>query len=156
MKNVFDKVKTFLILIIILLGLFTIILVLPSAMAMGLIALSFGIMAIIWTSRAYWNLSKGSSLRNYAYYFLLSLTLIFIYSIWQTLGEYFVLGKTFIVIEAFCIAAAYLLFVVAAFKLSRIGNEFGFRMNVKNIGKEMNERVVKKKVSKKKPTRKGK
>lgn len=128
-----EKIKTFFFLIIILLGLFAIVLLIPLHIAIGLISLTFGILAIIWTSKAFWNLSEGSSLKTYAFYFLISLTLIFINSIWQVLGRLFHLEERFVILEAICITAAYLLFVVAAYKLSKIGQEFGFRWKAKKI-----------------------
>ncbi|MBU0456947.1 MAG: hypothetical protein ABH824_02645 [Nanoarchaeota archaeon] len=132
-KNLLKKINTFGIILIIFIGLLTIILLMPSSISIGLISLSFGIMAIIWTAKAFWNLSKGSSLKSYAFYFLLSLTLIFIFSIWKTLGDFFPLGESFFYVEAVCISFAYLLFVVSAYKLSKIGEEFGFRVEAKNI-----------------------
>lgn len=101
--------------------------------AVGFITISFGILAIIWTSIAIRSLSPGSSLRSYTKTFLFCLIFIILFSIWHVLGKVLVLEGLIIFPEYIFIAIAYLIFAAAAYRIWRIGKEFGFREQAARI-----------------------
>lgn len=103
--------------------------------AIGLITISFGILALIWTTIARRNLSPGSTLRSYTNRFLTSLLFILVFSIWHTLSRLFFWEKEFLYPEYAFITMAYIFFVVAAYQILNIGKEFGFREQAKKINR---------------------
>ncbi len=135
MKTNYGKVLTAF--LAVLFGVFAIIQFVPDVeLAIDFLSLTFGIVAIFWTYRAKASLSVGTSLREYTSYFLWSLVLIFVYSVWDTL-EY-ILNWTgyWVYPKYFMISISYLIFVFAAYKILYLGKEFGFlpqveRMNLK-------------------------
>lgn len=115
--------------------------------AVGFITISFGILAIIWTSIAIRSLSPGSSLRGYTKTFLFCLIFIILFSIWHALGKMLLWEGLIVFPEYVFIAIAYLIFAAAAYRIWRIGKEFGFKEQATRIKRVM---VEKKKQKKKK------
>lgn len=129
-----DYLKLSLALIAVLCGVFAIIKVIPDVqLAINMLSLSFGIMAIIWTLRAFFSLSEGTTLRQYTFYFLISLILIISYSIWDTLTLLFGWGGRLAFPKYFFITAAYLMFVFASYNILRVGKLFGFQDQVNKM-----------------------
>jgi len=113
--------------------------------AVGFITISFGILAIIWTSIAIKSLSPGSSLRSYTKTFLFCLIFVILFSIWHALGRVFVWEGLIIFPEYVFIAIAYLIFAAASYKIWRIGKEFGFREQAARIKRVIIEKKKQKK-----------
>ncbi|GAI86767.1 unnamed protein product [marine sediment metagenome] len=53
--------------------------IVDTEVAIGFVTISFGILAIIWTTMALQSLSKGSSLRRHTFNFLLCLIFILLF-----------------------------------------------------------------------------
>lgn len=130
--------------IAILCGLFAIIkIVREPELVVGLISLTFGIMAIIWVIRARSSLSPQSSLRNYTTHFLLSLVFILLFSIWHMLNKMLLWEQKNVYLvypEYFFITIAYIVFVISAYKILYLGKEFGFQAEAKNIARIIKEK----------------
>ncbi|MAG08608.1 hypothetical protein CMO89_03985 [Candidatus Woesearchaeota archaeon] len=125
--------------------------------AIGFVTISFGILAIIWTSMALKSLSPGSSLKKHTATFLVCLIFILMFSIWHTMEKLFEWRKSVVEVMLypgyFFITAAFLIFVFAAYQILVMGKEFGFSAEaskIKNVIKE------KKKNNKHKPGLKAK
>lgn len=130
-------------------SLFAIFRIVPNLeIAVGFITISFGILAIIWTSIAMSNLSKGSSLRSYTTSFLLCLVFLMMFSIWHTFGIIFSWEGLALMPKYFFITVAYLIFSYASYKIWAIGKEFGFKEEAKEIDKVIREKKLKKGSSK--------
>lgn len=139
------KIKTLLAAILwiiaILLSIFAIFKIVQNIeIAVGFITISFGILAIIWTFIARQNLSEGSSLRDYTTRFLFCLVFILMFSIWHTLGLIFLWKGPVIFMKYIFITAAYLIFAAASYEIWRIGKEFGFKEEAKQIRKIIQEK----------------
>lgn len=120
MKNLIGSVAIFI-------GLYAITKLAPTAdLIVGLISLTFGIMAIFWTVKARNALSEKSSLRKYANISFFSLVCILVYSVYETIISMYGLSGTYMYPKYILISLAYLLFVYAAHTIDRIGKEFGF------------------------------
>lgn len=134
----------------ILMGLFAIIkLVGVVELAVGVISLTFGVMAIIWTFKARSSLSKGSELRRYTTYFMLSLVAILMFSVWDTLLGFFgkiTLEKFFLYPKFLFITVAYFVFLKAAYEILYISKSFGFESKAAEINQ-----IIKSKKRLKKP-----
>jgi hypothetical protein len=128
----------------ILLGLITIMWIVKQAdLIAGIVSLTFGVMAIIWAYRARKALSPGSSLREYAMYFITCLVFVVAFSIMLTAERFFVqtsVGTFLVYFEYALLTMAYLTFVIASYKIWSIGQEFGFQAESAEIKK-----VIKKK-----------
>ena len=121
---------------VIFIGIFTIFkLVNDLEIAIGLFSLSFGVFGIIWTSMAVFSLSKGSSLRTYAISFLFCLISILLFSIWNLLIKLFSWGSIMVYPAYFFITISYVIFVFTAYKMHKLGNEFGFETQGSKIKK---------------------
>ena len=125
-------------LVAIAIGLGTIIVLVGNAeLVIGLIALTFGITAIIWTIRARNALSHGSLLQQYATVFAVCLAFVIFFSLWRTADRLFFLrerlGEFIVYPEYFFITLAYLSFVFAAYYIRLMGKEFGFLADAKEI-----------------------
>src|SRR3989344_9297987 len=112
-------------------GLFTIFsLVGDTEIAVGFVTISFGILAIIWTSMAVKSLSKGSSLRRHTTNFLFCLLFILLFTIWHTLSKLFMWRETineFMLYPGyFFLVVAFLIFVATSYQILMLGKEFGF------------------------------
>tara|TARA_Y100000310_G_C20621882_1_gene783793 strand:- start:1041 stop:1505 length:465 start_codon:yes stop_codon:yes gene_type:complete len=112
--------------------------------AIGFVTISFGILAIIWTSMALKSLSKGSSLRKHTATFLVCLIFILLFSIWHTMEKLFDWRRSIVEVMLypgyFFITAAFLIFVFAAYQILVMGKEFGFNIEASKIKKIMKEK----------------
>ena len=128
-----------------LIAIFT--LVVDTEVAIGFVTISFGVLAIIWTSMAITSLSKGSSLRKHTTNFLFCLVFILLFSIWHTLSKLFGWRETineFMLYPGYLfIMLAFLIFVVTSYQILTLGKEFGFEKQAKEI-KEIMEKKKKK------------
>lgn len=106
-------------------------------LVIGIFSLTFGILAIIWTSLALSSLSKGSSLKTYTRFFLLALIFIVLFSIWQTLGEILKWQELVVYPQYMFITIAYLIFVIASYNILKLGKEFGFKEKAQEINKSL-------------------
>jgi hypothetical protein len=126
-------------------GLIAIFRIVPDTeIAIGFITMTFGVLAIIWTSMAISSLSKGSSLRKQTTYFLISLILILFFAFWHTLSK--LLGWRETINEVMLypgyifITLAFLIFVITAYQVLKVGQEFGFVDKGKKIKKVMEKK----------------
>lgn len=128
----------------VVLGLITIMWIVKQAdLIAGIISLTFGIMAIIWSYRARKALSPGSSLREYSMYFIICLIFIVAFSIALTSERFFVMARmvtALVYVEYSLLTLAYLTFVVAAYKIWNIGQEFGFEKESAEIRKAIKKK----------------
>ena len=113
-----------------------------SVAAISVTTVIFGIGALLLASRARSRLSPGS-LRKYIDNFSICLAFIVIFSVWQTIRsitniEVSLSGFTGYP-ELIFLVFAYIGFVIASYRVSKISEEFGF----KEEGKEI-QRLVKK------------
>ncbi|MCH8066998.1 MAG: hypothetical protein IIC69_00265 [Nanoarchaeota archaeon] len=113
-----------------------------SVAAISITTVIFGIGALLLASRARSRLSPGS-LRKYIDNFSICLAFIVIFSVWQTIRsitniEVSLSGFTGYP-ELIFLVFAYIGFVIASYRVSKISEEFGF----KEEGKEI-QRLVKK------------
>ncbi|MFH2028671.1 MAG: hypothetical protein ABIJ08_06005 [Nanoarchaeota archaeon] len=115
-----------------------------TEIAIGFVTISFGILAIIWTSMAISSLSNGSSLRRHIINFLLCLIFVLLFSIWHTISKLFAWRQT--VNEAMLypgyifLIFAFLIFVMTAYQILLMGKEFGFGNKTKEIKELMGKR----------------
>lgn len=91
-----------------------------------IITLTFGVWAIIWTINAYSILSKGSTIRKYTGSFLMCLIFVLIYSLWDVTGNLFSLPEWFNYMKYLILIFVYTTFVFTAYRIYKIGKEFGF------------------------------
>ena len=129
----------------ILFGLYALIRIIDhKELTVGAFTLTFGIMAIIWTTRAIKALSPGSSLRTYAGYFLASLIFIVLFSVYHSLNTFFkwqqTIGDFMVLPEFMLITITYMIFMIASYNIYKLGKEFGFQAQAKGI-----EKIIKKK-----------
>ena len=99
----------------------------------GILSLTFGITALIWTILAHVSLSPGSSLRNYTTYFIACLFFILLFSVWKSITSLMPEKETYMVVEYLFLTLAYIVFAVAANKIYHIGIEFGFQPQARRI-----------------------
>jgi len=120
--------------------------------AIGFVTISFGVLAIIWTSIALKSLSPGSSLKKHTISFLLSLIFILSFSVWHTMEKLFEWRTSVVEVMLypgyFFITAAFLIFVSAAYQILVMGKEFGFSVEASKINKVMKEKKNNKKKAK--------
>ncbi len=119
-----------------------------SIALIGITTIIFGITALLLASRARKRLSPGS-IRSYIDNFSVCLVFIVIFSIWQTGRDLFDLNIKFSGLtqypEYIFIIFAYVAFIIASYKASRISHEFGFKDQGKVIEKVLNGKKKKKK-----------
>ena len=112
--------------------------------ALGFVTLSFGVLAIIWTTMAVRSLSKGSTLRTHTRNFLLCLIFILLFSIWHTLGNIFhwrsSLNEMLLYPGYVFLIIAFLIFVYTSFHILKMGKEFGFQGEAQKIVKIIEEK----------------
>ncbi len=106
----------------------------------GLISLSFGILAVIWTSIARKSLSVGSSLRKYTSYFLFCIIFILFYSTWGVLDRIVGWEGIFVYFGYVFLITAFFVFTMAAYQIHKMGKEFGFEKEAKKIKKAMSKK----------------
>ena len=113
-----------------------------SVAAISVTTVIFGIGALLLASRARSRLSPGS-LRKYIDNFSICLAFIVIFSVWQTIRSITNIEVSFSGFtgypELIFLVFAYIGFVIASYRVSKISEEFGF----KEEGKEI-QRLVKK------------
>jgi len=109
-------------------------------LSVGVLSMSLGILAIIWVSIARKSLSPGSSLKAYTTYFLLSLILIMLFSLWNIADEIYHFKGLMSYVGYIFIAASYIIFLRAAYQILSIGKEFGFQPQAMRIKTAMEER----------------
>lgn len=125
----------------IIISLFAIFRIIPNIeIAIGFVTISFGILAVIWTSIARYNLSAGSALRNYTTYFLCCLIFILLFSIWHTFGIIFSWEGLILIPKYIFITIAYLIFSYTSYQIWLIGKEFGFKNEAATINRIMQEK----------------
>lgn len=96
---------------------------------LGAMTLTFGITAVIWIIKAMRSLSKGSALRNLATNFLVSLIFMIIFNVWNLVSRVMMLNEGYSVPSAppyLFISLVYITFVGIAYKMKKLGEEFGF------------------------------
>ncbi len=121
----------------VLFGVFALIRFVPDVqLVIGLLSITFGIVAMVWTHRAKRSLSAGTSLREYTNLFFFSLVFIFLFSLWDTLGIIFLWQGNLVYPKYFLITIAYLVFVFAAYKILYLGKQFGFTLQVAKMDLE--------------------
>ena len=140
-----DRGKLFTAFIAVLFGVFALVIFVPSVeLIIGLLSLSFGIVAIIWTYRAKTSLSPGTTLREYTNYFLLSLWFIVLFSLWDTLIVLIGLEGGWVYPKYFLITIAYLVFAFTGYKILYMGKQFGFKSQVSRMDLKKPIKKVKK------------
>ena len=129
-----DILKIIFICVAILFGVTAIIKILGQAeLIIGVISITFGVTAMIWTLIAHTSLSPGSSLRSFTNSFLACLIFILIFSIWKSASSFFAIRGDLIYLEYLFLTLAYIVFAVAANKIYHIGMEFGFQNQATRI-----------------------
>ncbi|MBW2983799.1 hypothetical protein KY361_01685 [Candidatus Woesearchaeota archaeon] len=125
--------------------------VVDTEVAVGFVTISFGILAIIWTSMATGSLSKGSSLRRHTVNFLFCLVFVLLFSIWHTLSKLFKWRETvneFMLYPGYLfLIMAFLIFVITSYQILTMGQEFGFGQQATKIKGIIKEKRKKKKKS---------
>lgn len=103
----------------------------------------FGIGALILTSRARNKLSAGS-IRRYIDNFSVCLAFIVIFSLWLTVRSLTKFEASFSAFsgypEIIFIVFAYIGFIIASYRVSKISEEFGFKEDGKEIAKIIKKR----------------
>lgn len=116
--------------------------------AIGFVTISFGILAVIWTSMAVKSSSKGSALRNYTTNFLLCLIFILLFAIWNTFSILFKwresLNELMLYPSYIFVTLAFLTFVWSSYQILMIGKEFGFGAQASRIEKRIKQKKSKK------------
>ena len=132
----------------VMIGVFAIISFVPNIeLAIGFMSITFGIVAIIWASRARNSLSPGTSLREYTTYFLWSLILIMFFSVWDLLINIFQWEGFLLYPKYFFISIAYLVFFYTSYKILYIGKQFGIQSQVARM--DLSKKVIQKNKSNK-------
>ena len=102
----------------------------------------FGIGALILASRARAKLSPGS-LRKYIDNYSVCLAFIVVFSIWQTIRSVTNVEVSFSGFtgypELIFLVFAYIGFIIASYRVSKISEEFGFKEEGKEIQKLVNK-----------------
>ncbi|MDI6737432.1 MAG: hypothetical protein QME12_02840 [Nanoarchaeota archaeon] len=135
-------------LIAIIVGIVAVIQLVGNAeLILSTLSLTFGIMALIWIIKARGRLSKGSSLRSLATNFMSTLIFILCFSFWgiavNMLSLKDIYGDIISFPQYMLLSLAYIAFVGAAYKMMKMGEEFGFNVESKKI-----ERLIKNKKKK--------
>jgi len=96
----------------------------------GAITIIFGIVAIVWTYSAKRTLAAGSSLRQYTSNFLIALFFIVGANVWHLIREVTnvaaAMGSAAEYPEYFLYILAFLVFVLAAYQMKFVSQEFNF------------------------------
>jgi hypothetical protein len=103
----------------------------------GVIIISFGVLSLIWTSKANRSLSKGSELRKFTEKFLLSSIFVLVYSVWSILDDIFHWQGFMDYFGFIMLTLTFFMFVFAAFHIQKIGKKFGFEFQAAKIRKVM-------------------
>lgn len=123
----------------IILSVIALFIIVSAEIALNALVISTAIFALIWTFIAKKNLSRGSSLRLFAVYLSYSLIFFLLSSIVQIIIKVLLINSITLLsltwISYISLAIAYLLLVMSAYRLMRIGKEFGFVVETKKIKK---------------------
>ncbi len=103
----------------------------------AIISITFGVMAMIWIMNAHYVLSKGSSLRGYSTSFFLCVLFLVMFSVYDTIVSVLDIKAPYIYIKHLLITMVYIIFVNTAYKMYKIGKEFGFY----DAGKSINDKI---------------
>ena len=106
----------------------------------GIIMLSFGVLAVIWTLLAKYNLSPKSTLRLFTNNFLSCSISVLFYSIIRLLSD-FVSIPFHAYLEFFFISITFFFFVLVSYYIYIIGNEFGFQKESSQIKKALKKKA---------------
>jgi len=103
----------------------------------GSITFIFGVVALVWTYSARKQLAQGSSLRQYTSNFLVALAFIIASVGWHILSEITPIGQTMGSAAEypgyFLLIIAFLVFVLAAYQMKFISQEFSFEDQAKDM-----------------------
>ncbi|MFH1316537.1 MAG: hypothetical protein ABII01_03400 [Candidatus Woesearchaeota archaeon] len=109
----------------------------------SIITIIFGIIALVWTYSARNKLAKGSSLRQYISNFLIALLLIVGSSVWHFIREVTPIGANLghaaEYPEYIMIILAFLVFVLAAYQMKFISEEFNFEDQTSEMKKALDK-----------------
>ena len=133
-------------LVAIVAGIYAIYTLLPSYLLSDFLSWTFGVLAIIWTTKAYRSLSANSSLRDYTAYFLVALVFILFSSVWSTMIKLYILPAWLSPIYYVLLSIAYLAFVIVSYNILMISKEFGFGRSAEVIKKALEDKRRKKKI----------
>lgn len=136
-------------LIAIIVGLVTVIkLIADAELIVNALSLTFGVTAVIWVFKARNSLSKGSSLRTLTTHFLFMLIFVLGFSFLSLADKMLSLelmyGETVVFIEYLLISLAYITFVGTAYRIRKLGHEFGFSSQSKEITQLIEKKKKKK------------
>ncbi|MBI5391990.1 hypothetical protein HZB00_03220 [Candidatus Woesearchaeota archaeon] len=138
MKKVIQTIFAF---VAVIGGLFALFSLLPTReLAVGFLSLTFGVLAVIWTGMAFSSLARGSSLRSYTAKFLISLILVIVFSAISAVHDFFPANVVLLYAGYITIILAYIMFVMAAHDILKIGKEFGFGETAEEIRKVVEEK----------------
>ena len=112
--------------------------------AINFLVISFGLLALIWSYKAYQSLAPNSSLRSYSLLFAAALTLIVLNRILAVMSTFIIIKTWYNYLEYLTVISAYLLFVAASYKILAIGKEFGFADSTLLIKEALKEKKKKK------------
>ena len=105
----------------------------------AIIAITFGVWAIIWTLNARSVLSSGSSMRKYANSFFLCLIFMLLFSVWDISENLLKFEMDMAFVKYILLIVVYSTFVFASYRIYKLGREFGFageRIKMKKILKK--------------------
>ena len=111
---------------------------------LAIIILSFGVLAIIWTLLAKYNLSPSSQLRIFTNNFLATSIAVLSFTIIRLLSNIASIPGL-IYLEFFFVFATFFFFVLASYYIYTIGKEFGFQKESRKMKKILKKRNQQKK-----------
>ncbi|MBU2637634.1 MAG: hypothetical protein KJ955_01545 [Nanoarchaeota archaeon] len=114
-----------------------------AEIVLGALTLTFGITAVIWVVKARKSLSKGSSLRSLTTHFLFTLFFMLTFTVWNLVSKVMMLNEGLNVPSAppyLFISLVYITFVGIAYKIKKLGEEFGFSRQSAEIKKLIRNR----------------
>lgn len=122
--------------------------IVDTELAIGFVTISFGILAIIWTTTALQSLSPGSALRRHTFNFLLCLIFVLLFSIWNTIEKLFgwreSINQVMLYPGYLLMTLAFLLFVGTSWQILTLGKEFGFSNQATFIQQVMKDKAKQK------------
>lgn len=122
-------------------GLYTITIIIPNLdLLIGLISISFGLMAIIWVLRARNVLSKGSSLKAYTTSFLFCVIFILLFSLYDSYITIFNVKGSVVYLKYFLVTLIYIIIAYTSYKTYLLGSEFGFSEERSRIKKALGKK----------------
>jgi len=122
-----NSIKEVLVFISILIALYLILKLLEDLrIFFGIIMISFGLMSIIWTLIAKYNLSPKSTLRLFTNNFLGCTIALLAFALLRVFS-FFIFIHGIIFLEFFFISVTFMFFVMASYYIYKLGSEFGFQ-----------------------------